>query len=176
MDWKSKKEEKNEGKDSRGFAVDGIKRIIPAREKALPKEAPHEARPEAEPTTHPKKQEDAQQEEGKAPEEQAGHAAPSLVMPADDPDVAEIEGILSDGLEDMFYGLPENLQAEFRHEGEKAARSISDLLRHARLRAGKVLRVIREWLMMLPGMNRLFVEQQAKIKLDRILEWKDKGR
>ena len=81
----------------------------------------------------------------------------------------EIEGILAQDLEEVYISLPAALRTKFRIEGEKAAEKIEILLKHTKLAIKEIIKVIREWLLALPGVNRFFVEQEAKIKADKLM-------
>lgn len=81
----------------------------------------------------------------------------------------EIEEILAEDLEEVYVSLPASARAKFRVEGEKAAGKIEILLKHTKLAIMEVIKVIREWLLVLPGVNRFFVEQEAKIKADKLI-------
>ncbi len=98
-----------------------------------------------------------------------------VVIPQVKDEVAEkIEKILEDGLGDAFQRLSPIAKQEFKIKGEKTAAKISELLRSTHVKVKKILRLIVEWLKILPGINRFFLEQEAKIKTDRIIELKNK--
>ncbi len=81
----------------------------------------------------------------------------------------EIEEILAEDLEEVYISLPASARVKFRIEGEKAAAKIEILLKNTKLAIMDVIKVIREWLLALPGVNRFFVEQEAKIKADKLI-------
>lgn len=80
-----------------------------------------------------------------------------------------IDGILSDGLSDVFIGLPPLKQQEFRVEGEKTVKMISSLIEKGKLSISNLTQLIRKWLLIIPGVNRFFLEQEAKIKAIKIM-------
>ena len=84
----------------------------------------------------------------------------------------QIETILSDGLEDAFLELTPVQQQEFKIKGEQAAFQIRQLLGATKVRVRKIFRVIVDWLKMLPGVNRYYLIQEAKIKTDQIMSLK----
>jgi hypothetical protein len=86
-----------------------------------------------------------------------------------EPVVKKIEDILSDGLDDFYLHLPPEQQQQFKREGEEAARKISVLLQQAKIKIKEIIAVIVGWLKAVPGLNKFFVEQSAKIKADKIL-------
>lgn len=87
-------------------------------------------------------------------------------------DLQQIEKILSEGLDDLYKDLPDNRKVEFRQKGEETARAVERLLESAKVKIGKVVRLIADWLKMIPGVNKFFLEQESKIKADRLLEYK----
>jgi hypothetical protein len=82
----------------------------------------------------------------------------------------EIESALADGLEEVFLSMEPAAQQKFKQAGEEATRAISDLLEKGRSTARKIIEIIRKWLSLAPGINKFFLEQEAKIKTDKILE------
>ena len=84
-------------------------------------------------------------------------------------ELREIERILSEGLHDTYGQLPLRLQEKFREHGEKTALTISVLLRAVHVNILKIMKLIRQWLSVIPQVNRFFLEQEAKIKTDKII-------
>ena len=60
-------------------------------------------------------------------------------------------------------------QMQFRQKGEETASKIEKLLLDVKVKIKEVLNLLREWLKVIPGVNKFFIEQEAKIKADRIL-------
>ncbi len=87
-------------------------------------------------------------------------------------DLIRIEEILSDGLADLFSQLPEHRQAEFKKKGEETAREIEKLLQAKKPKESKIVKLIKKWLSMIPGVNKFFLEQDSKIKADELLKSK----
>jgi len=81
----------------------------------------------------------------------------------------EIESILSEDLTDLFLKMSPEQQEEFRVKGEETASKIRVLLSSAKVGVKKILGLITEWLRLIPGVNKFFLEQEAKIKTDKIL-------
>lgn len=96
--------------------------------------------------------------------------APVIVTKS--PELVAVEKILSDGLEELYSKLPENRKAEFKQKGEQAASAIEKLLQSAKVQVKKVVSIIRDWLLMIPGVNKFFLEQEIKIKTDKLLDYK----
>ena len=86
----------------------------------------------------------------------------------------QVEGILEDGLEGVFRKMTPEKQEEFKKAGEEAVIKISRLLSSAKVRVRKILSLIINWLKIIPGVNKFFLEQEAKIKTDRILQLKNR--
>lgn len=80
----------------------------------------------------------------------------------------EVEEIMEEGLEDVFDELTPTQQQEFKIKGEETARKISNLIRQGKAKVKNIFKLIFEWLKTLPGINRFFLEQEAKIKADKI--------
>ncbi|HAU66705.1 MAG: hypothetical protein UT30_C0007G0036 [Candidatus Uhrbacteria bacterium GW2011_GWF2_39_13] len=81
----------------------------------------------------------------------------------------EIEDILEEDLKDLYLSLPPKKQAEFRLKGEEIRSRIRQLTSSVKINAKKIFQLIRSWLKVIPGVNRFFLEQTAKIKTDKIL-------
>ncbi|NMB48810.1 hypothetical protein GYA13_05280 [Candidatus Kuenenbacteria bacterium] len=80
----------------------------------------------------------------------------------------QIESILEDDLSEIYFRLDEAHQRLFKEEGERSARQIETILQTGKSIAVKVLAVIKKWLQVIPGINKFFIEQEAKIKTDQI--------
>lgn len=87
---------------------------------------------------------------------------------------AEIDDILEDGLADIYQSLTPDKQQELKQAGEQTVRQIDQLLDHAKSRLTKIIGLIRRFLAIIPGVNRFFLEQEVKIKTDKIMALKDK--
>jgi hypothetical protein len=85
----------------------------------------------------------------------------------------EVENILAENLKDIFLNLTPQKQQEFKIEGEKTAKKITKLLNSAKVNIRKIISLIKEWLSLIPGVNRFFLEQEAKIKADEIVKIKN---
>lgn len=91
------------------------------------------------------------------------------IKPVVDAQVKQIEGILADGLEGYYSKLNSADQQKFKQSGEEAAREVNSLLQKAVVKINEIIRVIKKWLASVPGLNKFFIEQSAKIKTDKIL-------
>jgi hypothetical protein len=83
----------------------------------------------------------------------------------------EVEKILEDGLGDFVTALPEAPKARFLMLGREVAAKIAQMVRGYKVKVRDVVQLIREWLLVIPGVNAFFLEQEAKIKTDRILQF-----
>ncbi len=81
----------------------------------------------------------------------------------------EIEDILEEDLKDLYVSMPPEKQATFREQGEETRTKVRVLVGSAKVNAKKIFQLIRGWLKIIPGVNRFFLEQEAKIKTDKIL-------
>jgi len=84
----------------------------------------------------------------------------------------EIEDIMSEDLQDIYTSLPQNLKNEFKTQGELTAQKIEAILRKTKIKVKEIIKLIIEWLKIIPGVNKYFLEQEAKIKTDKILKLK----
>ncbi len=81
----------------------------------------------------------------------------------------EIENVLADGLDDLYLGMDQSSQERFKKAGEEAGKSIDGLILKGRGTAKKIVEIIKKWLSLIPGINKFFLEQEAKIKADKIM-------
>jgi len=80
-----------------------------------------------------------------------------------------IEKVLSSGLEEIYVNLDDPTKQMLKIEGEKTATQIEAVLEQGKDMAKKILHLIRQWLHKIPGVNRFFLEQESKIKTDKII-------
>jgi len=95
---------------------------------------------------------------------------PSTASLTKDEVTKKIEKIMESGLSDAYNRLSPIAKQEFKIKGEETANDIRDLLNNTKIKVKKIIKLIIEWLSMLPGINKFFLEQEAKIKTDRIIE------
>ena len=88
-----------------------------------------------------------------------------------DETVLEVEKILEDGLGDFVASMPDAPKARFMQLGQQIAAQIALMVRGYKVKVRTVIHLIREWLLVIPGVNAFFLEQEAKIKTDRILAY-----
>jgi hypothetical protein len=90
--------------------------------------------------------------------------------PKKDPTTTAVEKILEEDLGDLYVKLDPQTRKKFQDEGDKLVVRIKDMVDHFKVKARKVVTLIRDWLKIIPGINKYFLEQEAKIKTDKILE------
>lgn len=95
---------------------------------------------------------------------------------AKDPETAVVELILAEGLEDLYGKMLPSEQEAFKKRGEEVALTIRQMMTSAKVKVKKVLLLIKGWLRMIPGVNQYFLDQEAKIKTDKILARVEKQR
>jgi len=91
-----------------------------------------------------------------------------------DPITIDIEKVMEQDLADAYRELTPTQKQAFKIKGEETAWEIRTLLKSTHVKVKNVFRLILEWLKMLPGINRFFLEQEAKIKTDKIVALKQK--
>ncbi|OGL79771.1 hypothetical protein A3J43_03480 [Candidatus Uhrbacteria bacterium RIFCSPHIGHO2_12_FULL_54_23] len=110
----------------------------------------------------------------KAAPSAASPAAPAPATPAEKSvQLQRIEAVLQSDLEDLYFQMDEAHRTLFKEEGEKTARAIDQLMAAARATAQKILYLIQRWLRLIPGINKFFLEQEAKIKTDKMMALAD---
>lgn len=97
-------------------------------------------------------------------------AAAATIPPGKDPELVTVENILAEGMEDFFVSLNAVQQLEFKQSGENAASRIVALIHRGKYKIRDVVTIIINWLKGLPGINRFYLEQEAKIKADTIID------
>lgn len=85
----------------------------------------------------------------------------------------QIEKVLESDLAEIYMNLSPDKQREFKIKGEEAARQINALLQKTKVKAKEILDLIKKWLSIIPGVNKFFLEQEAKIKADEIMKLKN---
>jgi len=96
------------------------------------------------------------------------------VQTSGQPRVKRLENILENDLADVYLKLSPNQRIDFKRKGEEISKRINILLDEAKVKTKKILTLIKEWLGMIPGVNKFFLEQLAKNKLDEIVKLKNK--
>jgi hypothetical protein len=90
-----------------------------------------------------------------------------------DPMLTQIEGILSENLGDIYAQLPVEKREAFRIKGEEVAGKIHTMMSTAKVKVHKILDLVSDWLGMIPGVNVYFLRQEAKLKLDKLMDYQE---
>ncbi|MBU4452921.1 hypothetical protein KKH24_01565 [Patescibacteria group bacterium] len=96
---------------------------------------------------------------------------PTQVPVKKDPILEDIENILADNLSEIFIKLPDDKKLAFKQEGEEVAGKINQMIAGGKIKISKILDWISEWLKMIPGVNKYFIDQEAKIKADNVMKY-----
>lgn len=91
------------------------------------------------------------------------------VVPKKNKFEAGIEEVLQEDLTDLYLSMTPEDRKAFKIKGEETVSMIHTLVRVAHINTKKIFQLIRTWLQMIPGVNRFFLEQEAKIKTDKVL-------
>lgn len=136
-------------------------------------ERAYEQRPEAKEHFLEEAKETAPTSRPSAPRASQPARPPAAAAPARKMDdiTLHVEEILEKDLGELYASLPDDAKPLFKKKGEEASRQISTMLQTFRVEASHVLRLIRDWLLTIPKVNKFFLEQEAKIKTDAILEF-----
>lgn len=89
-------------------------------------------------------------------------------------EIKNIENILQEGLGEIYKTMDPISQAQFKAQGEDTARAINILLHKTKIKIKEIVDLIIKWLKLIPGVNKFFVEQEAKIKADKLMAQKRK--
>ncbi|PIR66786.1 MAG: hypothetical protein COU51_02110 [Parcubacteria group bacterium CG10_big_fil_rev_8_21_14_0_10_36_14] len=92
-----------------------------------------------------------------------------------DEELIEIKGILSEDILGLFKQMSSLRQQVFRRRGEDIAIKIKLTMQKTRVKASDIFELIKNWLKMIPRLSLYFLEQEAKIKTDKILGLKKDG-
>ena len=123
-------------------------------------------------TEKPTPQEQPAEQPAVAPPPQPTQQQPNIVVPKDAL-TQEIERILENDLEELYFSMNAEDQMKFKLEGENVSRTIRQMMQSGTVKLRKVLGLVLNWLKMIPGVNKFFVEKQAKIKAEQILNLRD---
>lgn len=83
----------------------------------------------------------------------------------------DVEQILAEDLGALYQQMNPEQRAAFKQKGQEVSIAISKLLTRAQATFKSVLKLVRDWLSMIPSTNKLFLEQESKIKTDSIIKY-----
>lgn len=81
-----------------------------------------------------------------------------------------IEVVMAEDLSELYQHMDAPTKAAFKTQAKVVASRIEELIATAKVRARDVIELIRGWLCIIPGMNKFFLEQETKIKADKIAD------
>ncbi|MCW1930290.1 MAG: hypothetical protein KIH62_003140 [Candidatus Kerfeldbacteria bacterium] len=121
---------------------------------------------------HPDLIHDAQALNAEIPQPAKGKSIPALPAQAVQKTAQreELEEILADRVAEVYQMLSPKEQEQFRKAGEEAVTKIEILMMQFKATARAVVQIIRQWLRTIPRVNAFFLEQESKIKTDRVLK------
>jgi hypothetical protein len=106
------------------------------------------------------------------PDKLAGLAAQSSPASIYKKREEEIDKVLSEGLNDIYLKMSPAKRKEFRVKGEETTKKINNLLSQTKVKVKKIINLIKNWLKIIPGVNKFFLEQETKLKTDKIMNIK----
>ncbi len=101
-----------------------------------------------------------------------GKKKKTIIPTTKDEFTLRVEKIMEEGLGDAYRELTTVQREEFKIKGEETAWKIRELFKKTHIKVKEIFRLLVEWLRLLPGVNKFFIEQEAKIKADKILTLK----
>lgn len=85
-----------------------------------------------------------------------------------------VEQILEEEIGEAYFTMTPRDQERFKKKGEETANAIEDLLQRARATAAHIITLLKAWLKLIPGVSTFFIEQEAKIKTDKLMRLQQK--
>ncbi|MDD5342190.1 MAG: hypothetical protein PHI73_02545 [Patescibacteria group bacterium] len=153
--------------------------VKPEQETALSRTVEIEKAPEGIEGQREREKPDIEERGETETKEQPGTAPPPKTVqtsaaPAKSETLQAVENIMAEDLIEVFKSLDAESRERFKKEGERTATKIELLLQATKVNIKKVLDLIKKWLRFIPHVNRFFLEQEAKIKTDKIISLKRK--
>lgn len=99
----------------------------------------------------------------------AAVARQSAAPEAKDKYRVRVERALEQNLWDLYFALPQGAREKFKEEGEAAAAALRDAIESKSVKPSMVLKPVLRWLKTIPNVNPYFLEQEAKIKTDKVM-------
>jgi hypothetical protein len=106
-----------------------------------------------------------------AAEPQAAPLPPQKVAKSET--LEAIEDIMEEDLADVYKKLPDQAKKAFREKGEETATEIEGMMYKVKVKSKKVFKLLFGWLKIIPGVNKYFLQQEAKLKTDEIMHLKE---
>ena len=86
----------------------------------------------------------------------------------------QVEIILQNDLKDIFQLMNDSEKEAFKQEGIKVSTKIEEMIETLKIKARVVLNLVKNWLSMIPSVNKYFLEQESKLKTDEIMAYAKK--
>lgn len=102
--------------------------------------------------------------------------APVVAPVRKDPALKAVEQVLEEGMEDVYAKMDASHKQKFNKEGDRVAGLVAEMVRRAKVKSREVLKLITGWLRIIPHVNRFYLDQEAKLKTDKILALGEKAR
>lgn len=103
----------------------------------------------------------------------ASSAAPVVVSPSlKSETLLRIEQVMEERLQSVFHEMSPNVKVVFKQKGEQTASEIEVLMHKVKIQSKKIFHLLFAWLRIIPGVNQYFLEQEAKLKTDELLQMK----
>lgn len=99
-------------------------------------------------------------------------ATPRAALSGKSETLQNIESIMEERLKDVYKAMPPDAKAEFRAKGEVTAKEIETLMYKVKLQTKRIFQLLFDWLKVIPGVNKFFLEQEAKLKTDELIRLK----
>ncbi len=103
-------------------------------------------------------------------------AEPEAVTEQKDEMLTKVEKILEEDLEGLVAGMNSEDKQKFEKKGLEVSGQITNMIRALKLKMEKAVSLIRSWLQTIPGVNKYFLEQEAKIKADKMMDLEEELR
>ena len=156
----------------RDLMTNGEMREMPAAPPVPEQAKAPEAKVEARPETAPQGAEVsvAKAEQSPAPVATARTSAKPEAAPQEkDKYRVKVERILEQNLWDLYFALPQGAREKFKAEGEAAAAKLRAAIETKKVKPNTIVAAVHKWLRTIPRVNPYFLEQEAKIKTDQVM-------
>jgi len=87
----------------------------------------------------------------------------------------KIEKILESDMDSIYLEMRPEKRMEFKKLGEETSMKINQMIDSGKIKFKKVVNLIKKWLSIVPGINKFFLEQEAKLKTDEIMKMAKKS-
>lgn len=81
-----------------------------------------------------------------------------------------VERVMEADLRELYLTMTPAERQVFKKKGEETAREITSLIEKTKLNLNKIIKLLFNWLRLIPKVNSFFIEQEAKLKADQLLK------